>query len=1551
MSDQVSNSGREDLEIAIVGMAGRFPGAGNLAEFWRNIRDGVESISAFTDEELLAFAVDPASLRDQNFVKVGAILPDIDLFDAAFFGYSPREAEMIDPQHRVFLECAWEAIESAGYHPDSYEGLIGVYAGTSLSAYLLFNVLARGIDPQETFEAMLGNDKDFLSTRVSYRLNLRGPGIDVQTACSTSLVAVHLACQALLSYQCDMALAGGVSIQTPQRTGHYYRQGGINSPDGHCRAFDAKAAGTVFGSGAGIVVLRRLADALMDGDQIHAVIKGSAINNDGSSKLGYTAPSVEGQAQVISLAQVVAGVSPESISYVETHGTGTPLGDPAEIMALTKAFRQGTEAKGFCGLGSVKTNIGHLDAAAGVAGLLKTVLALKHGMMPPSLHFETPNPGINFADSPFFVNAGLKAWERGNSDRRAGVSSFGIGGTNAHVIVEEAPPQQPSSQSRPWQLIALSARTVSALEKATANLASYFRERPGACLADVCYTLQVGRKRFNYRRVAVCRDPDDARTTLETLDPQRTFTRYQEPGGRTVAFMFPGGGAQYVNMGLELYDQEEVFRRHIDECSGILLDRHGFDLRGYLYPGDRDLEQASERMKRASVGLPALFSIEYALAKLWMKWGIRPDVMIGHSLGEYAAACLSGVFTLEDALSLVHLRGNLFERLPRGAMLSVPLSEEEVRVLLDERLAIAAINGPAQCVVSGPVDAIDSLSELLSGEDIEFRRLQIDVAAHSPVVDLMLDEFSDFVATLNLGSPTIPFLSNVTGAWIQREQATDPSYWASHLRQTVRFADGVQELLADPACVLLEVGPGQTLSSLARLQLNKKEERLVVASMRHPHDRQTDLATLLAALGKVWTAGAEIDWKTFYEKERRGRVQLPTYPFERQRYWIDGANSLKPEKKQEQGKRGEISEWYYIPSWKRTADIEDQKQETEGLWMVFEDEAGIGEEIVKEVRRRGEEAIGVRRGDGYGRGSTGEYYIDERKEEDYERLIGEARRGGKRIGVIVHAWGVSRKEVTREGGGESEQEAGIYSLLRLARALERQEANEDVHILVVSTNLEWVESGDRIDPNKSTILGPCKVIPQEYDGVSVSVADIALQEPGGLERERLIGRLIAEARSRSTGEVIAYRGKNRWAQIYEPLRLSESPAPNDLLRERGVYLITGGIGNIGLKLARFLAREVKAKLALIQRTPFLPEDEWGEWLAGAGQQDEASARIAHLEELKRMGAELLIASADVADRSQMSAVIRQVRERFGRIDAVIHGAGMSGEKVVKPISQLSVEDCEEQFRAKARGLYVLEEVFRAQEPDLFVLLSSNAAVLGGLGLAGYSAANLFMDAFAVSRSGIDGARWLSVNWDGWLPDEHGRLVKSFQTTMDQYAMTPDEGSEAFSRAAALRGVNRLVVSTGDLPSRHDFWIKRKGRARAECAGSGGAPQTLQARPVLGAPYVAPRNEIEEKIAGIWQELLGIECPGVHDNFFELGGDSLISLKVISRLKKEIGVALPVVAIFEGPTISELAKVIGQNHEAPPDYEASRSRGERRREKRRKRYKESDDAERASISSD
>ncbi|MGH9855298.1 MAG: type I polyketide synthase, partial [Blastocatellia bacterium] len=713
---------------------------------------------------------------------------------------------------------AWEALENAGYNAEAYEGMIGVYAGASMSTYLLYNVLGNSIGSHDGFQAMIGNDKDFLSTRVSYELNLKGPSINVQTACSTSLVAAHLAYQGLLAYQCDMALAGGVSIQVPQRTGYYYQEGGVNSPDGHCRTFDAQAAGTVFGSGVGIVVMKRLADALADGDSIHAIIKGSAINNDGSTKVGYTAPSLDGQAQVVALAQLIAGVEAESISYIEAHGTATALGDPVEISALTKAFRGSTKAKNFCALGSVKTNVGHLDAAAGVTGLIKTVLALKNKMLPPSLHFNEPNPRIDFEDSPFYVNSKLREWDAGATPRRAGVSSFGIGGTNAHVIVEEAPPAESSGESRSWQVLMLSARTSGALEAATCNLATRLRQIPEANLADAAYTLQVGRKVFKHRRAVICQNAQDAVTALETLDAKRVFTVYQEPQDRPIVFMFPGGGAQYVNMGLDLYREEPIFRAHVEECSEILKSYTGYDLRDRLYPSQYEAERSSEQMRQTSLGLPALFTVEYALAKLWMSWGIRPHAMIGHSLGEYVAACLAGVFSLEDALSLVVLRAELFERLPRGGMLSVPLAEREARLFMDQRLSIAANNAPSQCVVSGPVEAIEDMAKKLASKEVEFRRIQIDVAAHSQMVTPMLAEFTRFVESLELNPPTIAYVSNVTGTWITEAQATDPSYWQRHLRQTVRFADGLEELFKEPGYLLLEVGPGQTLSTLAKMQ-------------------------------------------------------------------------------------------------------------------------------------------------------------------------------------------------------------------------------------------------------------------------------------------------------------------------------------------------------------------------------------------------------------------------------------------------------------------------------------------------------------------------------------------------------------------------------------------------------------------------------------------------------------------------------------------------------------------------------------------------------------
>ncbi|OAD19106.1 polyketide synthase type I, partial [Candidatus Thiomargarita nelsonii] len=613
-------------DIAIVGMSCRVPGADDVETFWQNLRDGVESITFFSDEELLSEGINPTLLNNPNYVKANPVLEGIELFDADFFGYSPREAEIMDPQQRLFLECAWEAIENTGYDVDRLRGKVGVYAGVKRSTYLLDNLypnrdLRKSVG---TFQLMIANEKDGLSTRTSYKLNLKGPSVSVQTACSTSLVAVHLACQSLLNGECDMALAGGVSVRARQKGGYLYQEDMIMSPDGHCRAFDAKAQGAVFGNGVGIVVLKRLDQALIDGDCIHAVIKDSAINNDGASKVGYTAPGVDGQVAVI--AEAMRNIDPETITYVETHGTGTTLGDPIEIAALTQAYQSHTQKNGFCAIGSVKTNVGHLDTAAGVTGLIKTVLALKHKMLPPSLHFEQPNPKIDFANSPFFVNATLSEWKSDGASRRAGVSSFGIGGTNAHVVLEEAPEQLPvisyqqkkGDTCRPWQLLVLSAKTSPALETATTNLAEHLKQHPEINFADVAYTLNIGRKVFEHRRMLVCRTVDEATETLSTLDPKGLFTQVQEHKARPVVFMFSGQGSQYVNMALELYQLEPRFREQVDQCAEILKPHLNLDLRNVLYPHAEQIAEAEKQLEQTAITQPALFVIEYALAQLWM---------------------------------------------------------------------------------------------------------------------------------------------------------------------------------------------------------------------------------------------------------------------------------------------------------------------------------------------------------------------------------------------------------------------------------------------------------------------------------------------------------------------------------------------------------------------------------------------------------------------------------------------------------------------------------------------------------------------------------------------------------------------------------------------------------------------------------------------------------------------------------------------------------------------------------------------------------------------
>lgn len=885
--------------IAILSVAGRFPGAKSVQQFWQNMLNGVETISRLKEDQLeFTLSTPESKAQGQKFIGARGVLEDVDQFDAGFFGVLPREAELMDPQHRLFLECAWEALETAGYEPESFPGLIGVYAGLSINSYLLYNLCTdRGFAAKfaaqfqtENYQTLTGNDKDFLSTRVSYKLNLRGPSMSIQCACSTSLVAISQACLGLLSYQCDMALAGGVSVSFPQKRDYLYQEDGMVSADGTCRSFDAKACGTVFGHGAGIILLKRLADAVRDGDTILAVIKGTAVNNDGSIKVGYAAPSVKAQAEVIATAQAVAGVHPESISYVEAHGTGTPLGDPIEVAALTKAFRSGGAKKNaFCALGAAKPYIGHLDSAAGVTGVIKTVLQLQNEVIPPLLHFQSPNPKIDFANSPFYPVAQRVDWKRGAQPRRAGVSAFGVGGTNAHVIVEEAPLLPPSGPSRRQQLLLLSARSESALEQMASRLATHLEANPSMSLADVSYTLAKGRKTFDCRRALVVRDTADAIAQLKAKLSESKKAGAGVAGDQpsSTVFLFPGQAAQQVQMGRGLYDTEPVFRTEVDRCATALQKQLGVDLRSVLYPDAAGQAEAEKRMNETWIAQPAIFVTEYALAKLWISWGIKPALLIGHSIGEYVCAVLAETFSLEEALALLAVRAKMMQALPPGSMMGVRLGGSDLEPKLPAGLSIAAYNSANLCTVSGPTDLIKAFQTELEGRKVACKLLATSHAFHSAMMEPMVAEFTQAAARTQRNAPKIPWISTCTGRRITAEDMADPSYWARQLRQAVRFADALEAVVGDPLNVLLEVGPGQTLSQLAR-QHPKKHERLAVfSSLGTSSADSQDLASMLSALGKLWTAGVKPHWDGFYKGQSRRRIPLPTYPFERKRYWIE----------------------------------------------------------------------------------------------------------------------------------------------------------------------------------------------------------------------------------------------------------------------------------------------------------------------------------------------------------------------------------------------------------------------------------------------------------------------------------------------------------------------------------------------------------------------------------------------------------------------------------------------------------------------------------------
>ncbi|MCK2216207.1 SDR family NAD(P)-dependent oxidoreductase [Actinomadura sp. ATCC 31491] len=1561
-----------DDGIAVIGMAGRFPGASDIPSFWRNISTGVESFTRFSDDELLAAGVSPATFQQPNYVRVRPVLDDVRGFDAGFFGYNPREAALADPQQRIFLEVVWEVLESAGYAAPEGRGHVGVFAGMNISGYLLTRLMAfeMGID---TSALMIGNDKDSLATNVSFRLDLDGPSLSVQTFCSTSLVAVHLASESLRRGECDMALAGGVSVRIPDRVGYLWEEGGQESPDGHVRTFDAEGRGSMFGDGAAVVALKRLKDAVADRDTIHAVIRASAINNDGAVKFSYLAPSIDGQRRCVSAALARAGVDPADISYVEAHGTATEVGDPMEVAALTRAFGP-TERKQYCVLGSIKPNVGHLDRASGATGLIKVVQSLRNELIPGTLHYRSPNPEIDFAASPFRVTAEPTPWPRDpGRPRIAGISSLGMGGTNAHAIVTEAPlPERRGARPRRWQILPVSARTQAAAEQSCARLAAHLEDTRDE-LGDVAWTLQAGRKVFGHRKVVVA---DTARGAAARLaDPAGPLGRADSTVGRKVGFLIAGVGEQYPGMVAELYAEEPGFRADVDECLAVLGLTEPGQLSDVFVPagtgetggagaGDlaRLLGRAGPAAPRpageAHLIQPAVFVAEYALARRLIRWGIQPDVMIGYSLGEYVAACLAGVLSLADALRLVAYRAKLITSRPEGAMLAVSADEQRLRTLLGElfeRELDVAVRTGSQVVLAGPHEAVDQAAELLLNARIGHRRLETTHAFHSRMLKPVAGELTAWIAdNVTLNPPRVPYLSNVTGEPATAEVVTDPAYWARHMCETVEFGKGLGHLLGQADLALAEIGPGQSLGALTRghAACDRSQWPLIVTTLPAANDPQDAGAALATAVARLWLTGVPVDWAALHEDEspggsgaerwRPGRVPLPTYPFEHQDYWLDidqsaarGAapafDESDPTSIAKAYPRLPDTRWIHTPVWKQTT-LRPPREEEAGRWLVYTDDA-LAAPLLAHLARTGGDVVLVRPGERFSSGPDGLTVRPGSPEDALAALRDLAGRGWEPERV-VHLWSAGDEP---DGTPiEESLQRGLHTLVALARAAGDLGLGGWT-LDIVTSGGQRVLPGDRVRPALGTLLGPTRLIPVEYPKVRTRLIDVDRGggDPGSGDA------LLAELRADPADQVVGLRGGQRWIPDYEVLDAAviEARPPAAEVRRGGVYLVTGGLGGIGLAMAERLAGQYQARLVLLGRTPVPPREQWGAILASDSAVPEVRRRLEGLRRLEAAGAEVVTVAGDVSRPEDARRAVDAAIERFGELNGVLHCAGVPA---VGLMQFKTVADMDRVLAPKVMGTLALAEALRGRPVDFLALYSSTtSATGGGAGQVDYCAANAFLDAFALAGAlpgtAVVSVDWCEWTWNGWtegLENYDEGSKQYFAWYRENFGLTFDQGWQTLLRALAS-GERHVVASTQDFAplvamSRKSSIESHQATVKKIRDAFGRHP-----RPDLSTAYVEPQSETEETIAGVWSEALGLEQVGVHDNFFELGGNSLLGMEIIADVRRALGLSyLPPHILYQAPTIASLAEAARAGQEAgeqpSQDRDQQRSRIAQRR---------------------
>ncbi|MFD3483689.1 SDR family NAD(P)-dependent oxidoreductase [Streptomyces sp. NPDC058665] len=1543
-----------DHDIAVIAMSGRFPGAPDTNLLWENLANGVESFTQFTDEELIESGVPREMVEHPDYVKVRPVLDGIGGFDARFFGYSPREAEIADPQQRIFMECVWEALETAGYGSPDSRGRVGLFAGANVSMYMMSRLFGPHTHEFDPYELMIGNDKDALSTVIAYRLDLTGPAVSVQTFCSTSATAMHLACQSLRRDECEIALAGGVCIRVPDRVGHMYFEGGMESPDGRIRTFDAQAQGGNFGDGAGVVVLKRLRQAIADRDNVLAVIRGSAMNNDGASKFSYTAPSVVGQAAAVSAALADADVSPRDVSYVEAHGTATQLGDPIEVAALARAFKSAELARtgqeltdrNYCAIGSVKTNIGHLDRAATVAGLIKVVQAFRHDQIPRSLNFEKPNPEIGFDRSPFYVAGDPVRWSKQpGRPRIAGVNGLGMGGTNVHLVLQEAPDPRPRPvDPRRWHLLPLSAKTESAAGEQGTRLAEELRaESGGPALGDAAYTLQVGRSLFRHRRVCVTDSASAGAAALtgESAAKAGVLARTDNTHGREVSLIFAGVGEHYSGMVGDLYRTEPVFRRHLNHCVRLLaqytdVDVHtplvaprdtpagGGDLAALMGRGTPE-PGADDPFGDTRVAQPAVFVAEYALAATLMDWGLKPTALLGYSVGEYVAACLAGVLSLSDALRLVAHRAELISELPGGSMMAVGLSPAQLRErvpdLHDRGIDLGA-RTPGQSVVSGPTDAVRELARELREKDVVCRELSTTHAFHSRMLAPKAAELTRWVAeNITLHAPDRPCLSNVTGTEMTADLVTDPGYWARHMCSPVEFEDGLAALLKREDTVLLEIGPGRSLGAMARSHADCDRSRwpLIVSTLPAASEARDDDHSLAEGLAELWLSGVDLDWEAYHKKGRDftpGRIPLPTYPFERQEYWFGAESSASSAGALGGGPAHEgvegieelpllpESRWIHLPVWQQRPPLPPMADlGTE--WTVFTDD-GDGDRILGELSRQlsddGRRVTLVRPGDGFAQdGDT--YWIRPGNTQDMLELFTALKKRDRLPERVVHLW------TLRDSTADDTVRRGVHTLIALARA-SHEVGFGPWKLDVVTAGAHQMTEDDIVRPERAAVLGPCTIIPVECPGVTLRSVDLPLGEPAPVRQ------LITELSTEPGNQTVALRGGRAWTWDFRALDLPEAtdlPALDTGLREGGVYLVTGGLGGIGLAMAERLATEYRASLVLMGRTPVPPREQWSAVLADPSATEEVRRRIEGLLRLDAAGCAFVTVAGDVSVPGDAAQAVAAAVKEFGELNGVIHAAGVPG---VGMMQFKTMEDVDRVLAPKVAGTLALADAVRdlPVPPDFLLLFSSVASVTGALGQADYSAANAFLDAYACSDP-LPGTNVMAIGWgeweyNGWKSglDGYEPVLRAFyEEHRARFGISFDEGWHALHQALA-RPEHHLFVSTQDfsvmVSGSRDYTMND-----IQAGARQGRGQTRYPRPELSSPYVPPRTETETVIADTWADALGVEKVGINDNFFDLGGNSLLGVGIVAAVRSALELDhLPAHMIYQAPTVATLAAI-------------------------------------------